>query len=230
LRSRGCGQFDGKIGAHPGRISCQHDDAIRQQHRFFDIVGDDENGAGRHLLAEPELEQFIAQVFGREHVERGKRLIHEQDFGLHHQGARKADALFHAAGKFFRVGAFEAIEADGIENAQGAFVALHGGHSASFERGFNVVEHGQPGKQGKTLEDDGHARVLRRERLSMPQNLARRRLAESGQNPQQRGLAAAGGAEQGDNFPRLYVEIDGSDDFNAIPIRLRRTFRQRGRE
>jgi hypothetical protein len=54
----------------------------------------------------------------------------------------------------------------------------------------------------------------------MPENLARRRLAESGQNPQQRGLAAAGGAEQGNNFARLYIEIDGRNNFNAIPIRL----------
>ena len=105
-------------------------------------MGHDENGLSRHLFAEPELEQLVAQVFGGEHVKRGKRLIHEQDFGLHHQGARKADALFHAAGEFFRVGAFEAIEADGIENAQGAFVALHGGHSAGLERRFDVVEHG----------------------------------------------------------------------------------------
>ena len=132
---------------------------------------DDENGAGRHFLAEPELEQFIAQVFRGEHVERRERLIHEQDFGLDHQGAREADALFHASGKLFRVSALEAIQANGIENAQCAFVTLHGGHSASFERSFDVVEYGQPGEQSKTLKDDGHARVLRRNGLPMPQDL-----------------------------------------------------------
>ena len=87
-------------------------------------MGDDENSAGRHFLADPELEQFVSQVFRGEHIERGKRLVHEQDFGLHHQGARKADALLHAAGKLFRVGAFKPIEADGVENPQSAFVAL----------------------------------------------------------------------------------------------------------
>ncbi len=167
-----------------------------------------------------ELEQFVAQVFRREHVERRKRLVHEQDFGLHHQGAREADTLFHAAGKLLRVGALEPIQADGVENPQCAFVAFHGGHAASFKWGFDVVEHGEPGEQSKTLENDGHARVLRRDRLTMPQDLARRWLAESGQNPQQRGLAAAGGTKQGDDFSRLYIEIDGRNDFNAIPIRL----------
>ena len=54
----------------------------------------------------------------------------------------------------------------------------------------------------------------------MPQNFAGRRLAESGQNAQQRGFAAAGGAEQGYDFSRLDVEIDGSNHFNAIPIGL----------
>ena len=76
------GNFNGKIGAHPRWIPSQHNHAVRQQHRFFDIVRDDENGAGRHFLAEPELEQFIAQVFGREHVEGGERFIHEQNLGL----------------------------------------------------------------------------------------------------------------------------------------------------
>ena len=166
-------EFDGEVGAHPCRISCQHDHAIRQQHRLFNIVRDDENGASRHLLTEPELEQFIAQVFRREHIERGEGLIHEQDFGLHHQGAREADALFHAAGKFFRIGALKAIQSDGVENTQCAFMAIEGGHSASFERGFDVVEHGQPWEQSKTLEDDGHAGVLRRNRLPMPQDFAR---------------------------------------------------------
>ena len=172
LAIAGMRQFNGEIGAHPRRIFSQHNHAVRQQHRFFDIVRDDENRAGRHLLTEPEFEQFVAQVFRREHVERRKRLIHEQDFGLHHQRARKADALFHAAGKLFRVGALEAIQSNGIENAQRAFVTLESGHSASFERGFDVVEHGQPGEQRKTLEDDGHAGVLRRDGLPMPQDFA----------------------------------------------------------
>ena len=68
--------------------------------------------------------------------------------------------------------ALEAIQADGIENAQCAFVTLHGGHAASFERSFDVVEYGQPLEQSETLEDDGHAGVLRRDRTPMPQDLA----------------------------------------------------------
>ena len=147
-------------------------------------MGDDENSAGRHFLADPELEQFVSQVFRREHVERGKRLIHEQDFGFHHQGARKADALLHAAGKLFRVRALKTIKADGVENSQGAFVALERAHPASFERSFHVVEDRQPRKQCEALKHDGNARVLRRNWLPMPQYLARRRLAESGQNTQ----------------------------------------------
>ncbi len=220
MRSRGWSEFDGKIGAHPRGISRQHDDAIRQQHRFFDVVRDDENRARRHLLAKPQLEQFVAQVFRREHVECGKGLIHEQDFGLNHQRTREADALFHAARKLLRVSALEAIQSDGIENAQGAFVALHSRHTASFERRFDVVEHSEPGKQSKALEDDGHARVLRRDGLPMPQDRTRRRRTESGQNPQQRGLTAAGGTEQGNDFAGLHVKIDGRNNFNAIPIRL----------
>src|SRR5450755_770960 len=113
---------------------------------------DDENRAGRHFLADPKLKQFVAEVFGGEHVERGKGLVHEEDFGLDHQRASETDALFHASGKFFWIGAFETVKAYGIENAQGAFMPFDGGHAASFERSFNIVEHGEPGEQGKALE------------------------------------------------------------------------------
>ncbi len=81
-----------------------------------------------HFVIEPQLEQLAAQRLGGEHVQRGKRLVHEQHFRLDHQRARHAHALFHAAGKLLGIGGFKSIEADGVNDAQGALVPLDGGN------------------------------------------------------------------------------------------------------
>ena len=91
-------------------MAAQNDDAVGQQNGFLNIVGDEENAAGGNFLAEPQLQQLAAQVLGGENVERGKRLIHEKDFGFHGQRARETHALFHAAGEFFGIGILETMQ------------------------------------------------------------------------------------------------------------------------
>ena len=66
-------------------IAAQHNNAIGQQHGFFNIVRDQKDGLGGHGLLRPKFQQFAAQVLGGQHVERGKRLIHEENFGLDHR-------------------------------------------------------------------------------------------------------------------------------------------------
>ncbi len=114
------GERDLEVGADVAGIAAEDDDAVGEQDGFFDVVGDDEDGLGGDGLLLPELEQFAAQVFGGEHVERGEGLVHEEDFRLDDQGAGEADALPHAAGEFFGVGGLEAVEADGVEDLEAA--------------------------------------------------------------------------------------------------------------
>ena len=59
-----------EVRAHMSRIPAQHDNAIGQQHRFLDIVRDQENRLRRNRLLLPQLQQFAAQVLRRQHVER----------------------------------------------------------------------------------------------------------------------------------------------------------------
>ncbi len=148
-------KLDAKIGADVAGIAAEHDDAIGQQDGFLDVVGHDEDALGGHGLLGPELEQFAAQVFGREHVEGGEGLVHEEHFGLDDESAGKADALLHAAGEFLGVCGLKAVEADGIEHVHAAGAALFGIDAASLEWRFNVFKHGEPGKEREALEDDG---------------------------------------------------------------------------
>jgi len=86
-----------KIRAYFRRIAAQHDDAIRQQYRFLDIVRNDEDTSRRNFLRQPQLQQLAAQVFRGQHVQRRERLVHEQNLRFHGQRPRETDALFHSA-------------------------------------------------------------------------------------------------------------------------------------
>ena len=123
----GLGKLHLEVGADVAGIAAQHDDAVGQQHGFFNVVGDQEDGLGGHGLVGPQLQQFAAQVLGGEHVERGEGLVHEEDFGLDDQGAGKADALLHAAGELLGIGGLKAVEADRVEHLHAAVAALVGG-------------------------------------------------------------------------------------------------------
>src|SRR5580704_12550479 len=117
-------QINRKIRVNMRGISTKNDDAVGEDHGFFNVVSDDEDRACWDFVPEPKLEQFTTQCFGGEHVERGERFVHEKDLGLNDQSASDADALLHTPGKLFRVGTLETVESDGVDDAKRAFVAL----------------------------------------------------------------------------------------------------------
>ena len=163
---------DVEIGAYARGISAQHHDAVGEDDGLFNIVSHDEDGIGRHLLVEPELEQFAAQAFGGKDIESGKWFVHEEDFGLDDQGTGETDALLHSAGKFLGICGFKTVKTYGIERAQRAFAAFDGGRTSRFEGRFHIFQDGEPGKQREALEDDGNVWGLVGQRLAVPEQSA----------------------------------------------------------
>ncbi len=160
---------------------------------------------------------------------RSERLVHEQDLGFDDESARDPHALLHPAGELLGVSRFETVEPDRVNDAQRALVALDGGHAAGFERRFHVFEHGEPGKEGETLENDGDVGRLPSHRLAVPQNTPRGRDGEARQHPQQSGLAAAGRAEQSNNLAGIDGQIRRREHFDLAAIRLQVKFCQAAR-
>jgi len=158
----------GKVRMNVSGVAAENDDAIGQDDSFLDVVGDDEDRACGNLAVEPEFEKLAAQSLRGEDVERGERFIHEEHFGLDDQCAGDTDALLHAAGEFLGVGGFETVEADGVDDAKGALVALHRRHAAGFERGFDIFENGQPGEEREALKDDGDVGGFALDGLAVP--------------------------------------------------------------
>src|SRR6516162_7822024 len=78
-----------------------HDRDYRgQAKRFFDVVGDEHDRLSGRLMDMPE---FGLQRVTGDRVDRGERLVHQQQFGICRQRACDTDALLLAARKLVRV-------------------------------------------------------------------------------------------------------------------------------
>ena len=79
---------------HLGRRVRQHDDAVGQVDRLVDVVRDEQD-RDPELVAHPQHE--VLEVAAGLRVDRGERLVHQQDRRLVGERARDRDALLHAA-------------------------------------------------------------------------------------------------------------------------------------
>ena len=190
------GQQARDLGADPARVGPQHEDAVRQDHRLFDVVRHDQHRLRREVVVVPEPQQLGPQVLRGEHVEGGEGLVHEQRVGLDDERAGEADPLTHPARELLGVGRLEPVQADRVDGALGADVALLGLDTERLEPDLDVLLHGQPRQQGETLEDHGDAGVGAVEQLAPVLDLA----AGGGDQPrdaaQQRALAGSTAAQR----------------------------------
>ena len=201
-------EFDGQFGQDAAGVAAQHDDAVGQQDRFFDVVGDQADGPGGEFFAGPQGHQLVAQVFGGEDVEGGEGFVHQQQIGLEHQRPGEPDALAHPAGQFFGVGGFETVEADQIDGLHRTLTPFGWRDFACCQPEFNILLHGQPGHQGEVLEHHRGARVGGVEFGAVVARHAAGGGDQSGDDAQQRRFAASGATEQRDDLARTDVEVD----------------------
>src|SRR4029077_6142174 len=86
------------------------------------------------------------------------------------------------------------------------FPALTDRHALELERELDIAAHRQPWEQGRLLKQDGTIGSGPTELSSVEQRLAAAWPLESREDVQDRGLAAAAGAEQADELSRGDVE------------------------
>src|SRR3954469_4165432 len=75
---------------HLPRVRGEEQDAVPHQHRFRNGMGDEKHGKAGVL---PEPEKLLLHLAAGERVERGERLVHEQDVRLDRHGAGDRDPL-----------------------------------------------------------------------------------------------------------------------------------------
>ena len=116
-RAAGRASAIGSTADDPPRPGRQHDHPVRQEHGLGHGVGD-EHDRGRQLLAQAG--EQVAHVGAGDLVERGERLVHQQQRRTEGHRPHQRDALAHPARQLVRVGVGEVGEADRGEQLLGA--------------------------------------------------------------------------------------------------------------
>ena len=90
------GELDLELLANAAGMRGEKDDAIAEAGGLADVVRDEDD---RLLAGLPDFLDVAVELLAGEGVERGERLVHEQDARIRREGAGERDALFHAAGE-----------------------------------------------------------------------------------------------------------------------------------
>ena len=188
-----------------------HHDVVGERHRLFLAVGDLDEADAEFAL---QPLQLAAHLHPQERIERGERLVEQQDLRLGDQGAGERDALLLAAGELRRQPRRIGRHRDQLKQFAGALVPRRAVDAAHFQGKCDVVEHGQVRKQRVGLEHHRRAALGRLEvgdvlRAQDDVALADRLVA--GDHAQGRGFATAGGAEQAAIGAGRNLQIDVVD-------------------
>ena len=105
----------------------QHQNARADHDRLLDRMGDEQHGETQLI---PQRQQFLLHGAPGQRVERGERLVHQQDVRLERHGARDGDAHLHAARQHVRIDVAELGELDLFDRRIGALDRLGRGELA----------------------------------------------------------------------------------------------------
>src|SRR6266508_1920831 len=190
LDAAGPGRVDRELGRHPPGTAGQQHHAVTQADRLAHVVGDEDHGQAGGL---PELLELVVEQVAGDRVQRTERLVHEQHVGLLGQGAGERDPLAHAAGQLVGALGGELGQPDLGQQPGCCLVPLGPGHAPQPQRQLHVADGGQPGEQGRLLEQQRGGEAAGADRPD-------RGVVQPGDQVEQGALAAAGGADQADEL------------------------------
>src|SRR3989442_6311293 len=214
-------------GEQPGRRPDLHQlaeqeesRAVRHPRRLLHVVRDDDD---RQVAF--ELEDGLLDASGGDRVEGRARLVHQQDFGLHRERARNAQALLLAAGEAgagLRQPVLDLVPQR--RRLQGPLHALVQdgpiAHAAQPQSRGDVVEYRHRGKPVRLLQDHadpaphldmvdaGRIHVLALEEHAAADPRAGHHLVHAVETADERGLAATRRADDRGDRARRDAEID----------------------
>ena len=209
----------------------QHDHASGEDQRLVHVVRHENHGLLQRTAGLPYLQQHVLLLRPRDGVERAERLVQEQDRGVHGQSAGDRGALPHAAGEFARQFAPGVRQADHRQIVVGDLAAFGTGELGTglFERQHDIVGAGAPREQAVVLEHHGAVEAGAGDVLPSDEDLAGGGHEEPAHEPQQRAFAAAGRADDGDEFAGGHGEVDmGQSLFSGVGERQVAQLDERG--
>src|SRR3954453_10754013 len=183
------------LGLDAAGACAHHDDAAAEENPFLDVGGPEQHGL---LVALPDREQHFLHQRSRLVVERAEGLVEQQDLRIIGERACDRGALLHAAGELLWPVVLEAGQTDLADEGVSDLVSLRLGHATLAQAEGDVLAHRQPGKQRVGLEHHAAIGAGAGHLASIEHHTSAGRAIEAGDDAKQRGLAAAGRAEDGD--------------------------------
>ena len=189
-------------------------DAVGELDRLFLVVGDEDGGVAGAVV---DLAQPAAQLPPDLGVEGAEGLVEEEHARLDGERAGERDALALAAGELRRVAVLEPAQLDEVEKLHDAPADLRLARTpperAHGEAEGDVVEDLHAAEEGIALEDEADVALLHRQAqrvLAGEGDAAGIRRIEAGKDAEQRGLARARGAKEGDQLAGGDVDRDAT--------------------
>ena len=173
-----------------------HDDLVGDLHRLLLVVRDDHRRRVRLVV---EAAEPFAELGPHACVQRAERLVEEEHGRIDRERAGEAHALPLPARELRGIPLREALELDELQQLVHPLGDLRLRTLADLEAERDVVVHGHVLEGGVVLEHEADAALLRRpagDVLAVDEDRAHVGRLEPGDDPEQRGLAAAARAEE----------------------------------
>ena len=164
-----------------------------------------------------KLGDFEPRVDAQRGVEIGQRLVEQEELGLANDGTADGDALALAAGELGRSPVEIGVQREHGRSRADAPADLVRGGAGLLQAQPHVVPDGEVRIERVGLKDHGDAALGRRHRRHFPSfypDAAAGGVFESGDDPQQSRLAAAGGPDENDELAILHLEVDSPYDLD----------------
>ena len=182
-----------------GRIVRENENAVGEVERLVDIMRDEDRGA---VELRAEVEQPILHILAGDDIQRPERLVQQHDIRGAQRRPQEGRPLPHPAGELRGVGVLVSLQAEAGEFLQRLLLGML---SVVMKRAVqrDVLEDRLPRQQevalrhvGEVIGDAVHGFVIHEDPafVGFPQ---------AGEDIQHGGLAAAGRAEEGDEFALL---------------------------
>ena len=178
----------------------EDDDGVGQGQGLLLVMRDIYEGDAQFLV---HFLQFRLHVLAHLEVQGREGLVQEEHLGLVHDGAGDGDTLLLAAGEGFHVAVLVVGHGHELEHLADALVNLLLRHLLQLEAEGDVLIHIQVREQGVALENGVQRTLVRRDAgqfLAVHEDGAFVRLEKARNHPQEGGLAAARGAEEGEEL------------------------------